>query len=106
MKHWLFARPCLSHQSPLAFISFATFDEQMEHSCSGTPCSLHHHPLWSSPFVSPAGFGSAFCSAFCSACGFPSFLLHPTDTRAAGTRSEQMSPARSITTCMDNLLWV
>src|SRR5947209_6478959 len=43
-KHWLLARSCLSHQSPLALNSLATLAEHIEHSSSGTPCSSHHHP--------------------------------------------------------------
>src|SRR5262245_42595880 len=41
------ARSCSLHQSPFFCASAATLGLQRLHTSSGTPCSAHHHPLWS-----------------------------------------------------------
>src|SRR6478672_7399603 len=48
MKHCESGRSCFSHQSPFAFISFATLLLHRAQTSSGTPCSAHHQALWSS----------------------------------------------------------
>src|SRR5690242_11695156 len=60
-KHCDLARSCFSHQSPF-FLNSASVYLHIRHSPSGMPCSSHHHPLWSCPFLA-ALLGLSFAAS-------------------------------------------
>src|SRR5262249_33591335 len=68
------------HQSPFFFRS-ASLCRHIRHSCSGMPCSAHHHSPWSCPFFPAAG---VVLPPVGSALGVP-LVQPPTANRNAAT---------------------